>query len=288
MHVTSERRTLPPGTRVARRYVLGRPLGRGGSSIVYAASDPDGRPVAVKVLDPEPEHRATERERLFREARITEQLRHPAIVRVHDSGPLAGGMAYLVMERLDGITLEEHLDGRFWMDLDEARALARVLLDALSAAHDAGVIHRDVKPANLILQGGRPAAPKLIDFGIGRDLGDPRSRVTAPDVVVGTVGYMAPEQLFGDEPTPRTDVYAAGATLYEMLAGRPPHDIDGGDIRDVLGAMVRPPTPLASLRPAIPPALAAGVMRALEKAPRDRFADCRELADACGLEARAA
>lgn len=268
--------------------MLGRPLGRGGSSIVYAAERADGRPCAVKVLDPEPEHRVTERERLFREARITKSLRHPAIVRVHEAGPLAGGKAYLAMERLDGITLESHLDGRFWMDLEEAQALAAILLDALSAAHDAGVVHRDVKPANVFLVRGQPHAPKLIDFGIGRDLGDPRSRVTAPDVVVGTVGYMAPEQLFGDEPTPRTDVYAAGATIYEMLAGRPPHDIGGGEIRDVLGAMIRPPEPLSKLRPAVPRALADGVMRALAKAPRDRFEDCRAFAAACGLQARAA
>ena len=280
------RSTLPPGTVLSDRYRLAEVLGRGGSSTVYAGVDArSGASVAVKVLDPEPAHRSTERERLFREARICAGIQHDGIVRVLDSGPLPDGRAYLVMERLEGRTLACRLEGCFWLPLEEAVPVAAQLLAALEAAHRAGVVHRDVKPDNVFLLGrGDGARVKLIDFGIGRDLGNPASRVTEPEVVVGTVGYMAPEQLFGDEPTVGSDVYAAGATLYEMLAGRRPHDVGEGDMRAVLHAMLHPPAPLGELRPAVPPALADGVMRALEKRPNDRWPSCRAMADACGLD----
>lgn len=275
--------TLPPGTCIGDRYLLGPILGRGGSSVVYEAVDQQtGASVAAKVLDPEPEHRFTERERLFREARITAGLDHPGIVDVLDAGPLPDGRAFLVMERLLGHTLAQRLDGCFWMPLEEAVPIATALLSALDAAHRVGVIHRDVKPANVfLLQSG---AVKLIDFGIGRDLGDPASRVTAPDVVVGTLGYMAPEQLFGEDPNASTDVYALGATLYEALAGRLPHGDIGNDMHSVFAAMARAPAPLAELRPALPEPLASGVMKALSKSPRDRPKTCRDLAALCGLE----
>jgi serine/threonine-protein kinase len=281
---------LPPGTWLTDRYVLGRVLGRGGSSTVYAAIDArDAARVAVKVLDPVPERRATERERLFREARLTAGLRHPGVVRVLDSGPLPGGRAFLVMERLEGRTLAERLDECFWLPLEEATAVAAQLLGALEAAHAVGVVHRDVKPANVFLLDGPPSPrAKLVDFGIARDLGDPSSRLTDPDVVVGTVGYMAPEQLFGDEPTAASDVYAAGATLYEMVAGRPPHDVGDGDVRGVLHAMLQPIPHLGELRPACPGALAAGVMRALSRRPDERFPSAAAMARACGLEGRRA
>lgn len=274
---------------LADRYALGEVLGHGGSSIVYEAHDRrTGERVALKVLDPEPEHRATERERLFREARITASLDHVGVVRVLDSGPLPDGCAFLAMERLRGDTLSARMRDCFWLPLDQAIGIAAQLLSALHAAHALGVVHRDVKPDNVFVidapapESGPPRI-KLIDFGIGRDLGDPSSRVTAPDVVVGTVGYMAPEQLFGDDPTPRSDVYAAGATIYEMLGGRPPHRLATHDVREVLMAMSRTPPSLGSLRPALPPRLAEGVMQALERRPDDRHPDCRAMAEACGL-----
>ena len=270
---------------LAGRYALGEVLGHGGSSIVYEAHDQrTGEPVALKVLDPEPQHRATERERLFREARLTASLDHVGVVRVLDSGPLPGGCAFLAMERLAGDTLSARMRDCFWLPVDEAIGIGGQLLSALHAAHALGVIHRDVKPDNVfLLEGSGPLRIKLIDFGIGRDLGDPSSRVTAPDVVVGTVGYMAPEQLFGDDPSPRSDVYAAGATLYQMLSGRPPHEVASGDMRDILVAMTRTPTALAVLRPALPRRLADGVMQALERRPDDRHSDCLAMAEACGL-----
>lgn len=284
----TDRVILPPGTAVAERYVLGEVLGQGGSAIVYDAYDLDTRQeVAVKVLDSEHHRSATERERMFREARLASGISHESIVRVSDAGPLPDGSAYLVMERLAGRTLASRILECFWMPIEEAVAVAAQLLEALQVAHDHGVVHRDVNPSNIHLAEAQGEAPriKLIDFGISRALADPMSRVTEDNVVVGTVGYMAPEQLFGDEPTERSDIYAAGATIYEVLTGRPAHDIGDGEIRAILQSMTRSPAPIRALRPAVPAALAEGVMRALEKSPRDRPASCREMMSLCELDA---
>lgn len=250
---------------------------------MYAGLDSDGADVAIKLLDPEPEHRAVERSRMLREARLTQEMDHPGIVRLMDSGELPDGRAYLVMERLFGRTLADRLLTCFWTPLDEALAIAAQLLSALDSAHGRGVVHRDVNPSNVLLLDGDGVKTKLIDFGIGRDLGNPQSRVTQPDVVVGTLGYMAPEQLFGDDPCVRSDVYGAGATLYEMLTGLPPHDIRQGDVRSVLCAMLAAPEPIAAVRPAVPAPLAEGVMRALSQSPTDRYGSVREMAEDCQL-----
>ncbi|MCZ7681838.1 MAG: serine/threonine protein kinase [Sandaracinaceae bacterium] len=174
------RNALPLGSLVDR-YVLRSMIGRGGTATVYEAEDRrSGERVAVKVLDPErPDAGRTgepERHRMLREARLTSALGHPAIVRVLDAGLLEGGRAFLVMERLAGRTLAQRMDECFWLPLDESRDVAAQLLDALEAAHAAGIVHRDVKPTNVFLleEAPRPRV-KLIDFGIGVDLGDPRA-----------------------------------------------------------------------------------------------------------------
>jgi serine/threonine protein kinase len=277
---------LPPGTWVRDRYVLGEALGRGGTSTVYAALDASRDvEVAVKVLDAE--MLGKDRERMLREAKITAGLGHPGIVRVLDGGLLDAGRAFLVMERLRGRTLADRLDGCFWLPLDEAIAVAGQLLEALEAAHAASVLHRDVKPSNVFVS-DEPLLAKLIDFGIGVDLGDPRSRVTEPDVVVGTLGYLAPEQLFGDDASVRSDLYAAGATIYEMLTGRPPFPVTDGDMRTLLRAMTKTAPPIRELRPSVPEALSEGVTRALSRRASDRHASAIEMRAACGLDALAA
>ena len=280
--------TLRPGRLLAGRYAIRYVLGRGGSSVVYAARDEAGAPVAVKLLDPEPAHRATDRQRMLREARLTRSLDHHGIVRVRDEGELEDGRTFLVMEHLHGRTVADRMNSVFWMPLEEAISVSRQLLDALESAHALGVVHRDVNPANVFLLDGEGVRVKLIDFGIGRDLGNPKSRVTEPDVVCGTLGYMAPEQLFGDDPCVRSDIYSAGATIYEMLTGKAPHDIRTGDVRSVLCAMVEPPLAISALRPAVPRAIAEGVMRALENSPAERHGSAREMAEACELFPRAA
>jgi len=273
---------------LAGRYSIRYVLGRGGSSVVYAARDEDGTDVAVKLLDPEPQHRATERERMLREARLTQSLDHHGIVRVSDGGELDDGRTFLVMEHLRGRTVADRMNSVFWMPIDEALAVSAQLLEALASAHEFGVIHRDVNPANVFLLDGEEVRMKLIDFGIGRDLGNPRSRVTEPNVVCGTIGYMAPEQLFGDDPSVRSDLYSAGATIYEMLTGKAPHDIRTGDVRQVLSKMVEPPLEISELRPAVPAAFADGVMRALRNSPSDRHGSAMEMAEACELTLAAA
>ncbi|MGE0785564.1 MAG: serine/threonine-protein kinase [Sandaracinaceae bacterium] len=271
---------------VAARYRLGEAIGTGGSSVVYEALDEHtGRLVALKILEPASGFAATERERIFREARLAGAIRHESIVEVFDAGPLDGGGAWLAMERLEGETLRSRLAECFWYPLEEGFDIARKLLCALEAAHAHGVVHRDVNPSNVILSDTASGTRlTLIDFGISRTLGDPRSRVTEENVVVGTLGYMAPELLFGDEPTARSDVYSAAATIYEVLSGRPPHVIDEGDVRGVMRALATSPEPLDAIRPAVPTELAAGVMRALSKRPDDRPADCRAMLEACALE----
>jgi eukaryotic-like serine/threonine-protein kinase len=277
---------MRPGVRIAERYEIRSILGRGGTSTVYDAVDRQSeRAVAVKVLDREPDPRRPERQRMLREARLLAQVGHHAIVRVIDGGTLEGDRAYLAMERLYGRTLADRMDDCFWLPLEEATSIAAQVLDALSAAHARAVLHRDVKPANIFVVDQRgPARIKLIDFGIGVDLADPRSRVTEPDVVVGTLGYLAPECLFGEDATVRSDVYAVGATIYEMLSGRKPFDFDGADVRAVLAVMARPIPLLSDLRPALPEALSSGIMRALSRRESERFSSCEEMRRACGLE----
>lgn len=276
------------GTVVAGRYRLEEVLGRGGSSVVYAAHDErEDRVLAVKVLEQAPEHLSKERQRLFREARLAAQIDHENVVRVLEAGWLPGGRGFLAMERLHGETLSSRMEDCFWLPLEEAVELARQLLAAVGAVHAVGVVHRDVNPANVFILDGPSPRVKLIDFGIGRDLGDPWSRVTEPNVVLGTLGYMAPEQLFGDDPSVRTDIYGVGATLYEMLTGRVPHELRGHEVRALLQGMLEPPASVDTLRPAVPADLADGVMRALSRRPDDRHGSCREMAESCDL-ARAA
>jgi serine/threonine-protein kinase len=276
--------SFPLGSRVARRYVLHAILGQGGSATVYEAEDGEsGARIALKILDTE-EHRGPERERMLRESRLTASVGHSGIVRVLDGGPLEQGRAYLAMELLRGETLAQRLDCCFWLPIEEAMSIASQLLEALEAAHAMGVVHRDIKPNNVFLLGRDKPCIKVIDFGIGVDLGDPHSRITEPDIVMGTLGYIAPEQLFGDDATIESDIYGAGATIYEMLAGRPPIAFKDGDVASMMGALAKRPAPLDELRPSIPKELSSGVMRALSHRPTERHRSCREMLHACGLD----
>ncbi|MFK7991919.1 MAG: serine/threonine-protein kinase [Sandaracinaceae bacterium] len=269
---------------VAGRYRLLRELGRGGTATVYAAMDEaSGDEVALKLIhvDDDGLHRA----RLFREARLLKSLQHPGVVRLLDCGGLPDGRAYLVMERLKGQTLRDRMDGCFWLPLEEVKALASSLFSALSAVHQLGVVHRDVKPSNVFL--GADGRVSLFDFGIGRDLGDPGSRLTAPGVVMGTVAYMAPERMFGVDGGPMADVYGVAATLYEALTGRTVYGDLDGHVASMLAAMARGATPILELRPAVCPALASGVMQALHLSPSERPENCRDLAALCSGRAAA-
>jgi serine/threonine-protein kinase len=256
--------------------VLGK-LGQGGMGVVlHARSLADGREVAVKVLAQEVVPGSPDHRRFLVEGRVGARIRSPHVVEVLELRVDARGHAMIVMELVRGPSLEGWLakHGRLAVD-----AAARIGLHAalgLTAAHEAGVLHRDVKPANLLL--APEGVAKVTDFGVAKDLAWTLDSLTKSGVGLGTVAYMAPEQLASARSVDVTaDVYGLGATLYHALAGRPPHVIQAmGDLPRVLQ---EEPPPLASLRPDCPPPLAALVHAMLAKDPWDRPAAMREVAE---------
>ncbi|HEY5950921.1 MAG TPA: serine/threonine-protein kinase, partial [Kofleriaceae bacterium] len=244
------------------RFEARRVLGRGGMGIVIEVLDRDlGREVAVKILAADkrdPTHRA----RFRREANAAAVLRHPNIVTVYDVDPERD---LIVMELVRGESLRARLRRVGKLDVDETRRIATALLDALAAAHDAQIIHRDVKPANILFDDN--GTVKLVDFGIA-SFGD--RDLTATGKQVGTPAYMAPEQLRGRVADVRADIYAVGATLFEMTTGAKLHDSD--HTPDEVNAAVLEATHDSSL--------AAAITRAVAPRPEDRFASARELAEA--------
>ena len=261
---------------IANRYQLGRLLGAGGMARVVAARDLRlDRPVAIKLVPVAGIDRAG-RERFVREARSAAGFAHPDAVAVYDAGE-SDGYLFLVMELVDGSSLAERLAERGRLDVDEALRITRRVLAALGAAHEAGIVHRDVKPANVLL--GAAGEVKLADFGIAKRLGDIAGDVTGSGQFVGTPKYLAPEQVVGERSTPATDVYAVGVVLYEMLAGRPPYDA-GNPVATAIAHRDAPIPDLHRVRPDVPDHLVAAVRRAMAKDPAERFASAEQMAAA--------
>jgi hypothetical protein len=266
----------------AGRIELGDEVGRGGMGVVYRATEVDGdRPLAVKLM------RRTNRndaERFAREAAILEALDHPNIVDHVEHGITGEGEAYLLMEWLDGDSLSARLRaGR--LEIAGAARIAAGLAAALAAAHQHGVIHRDVKPSNVILAGD-PERPVLVDFGVARRVDVDDETLTGTGEVVGTPGYLAPEQIEGGEIDGRADLFALGCVLYEMLAGV--RAFAGAEVIPVMvAALTTEPETLERLRPEVPARLAGLIAALLAKAPGDRpntaaevAAELSEIADA--------
>ena len=258
---------------LAGRYVLERLLGRGGMAMVYAGRDRRlDRQVAVKVVPvavTEPVGRA----RFVREARSAAGLCHPNAVAVFDAGE-ADGYLYIVMELVEGRSLATVLAESEPLDLAQATAIAASVLAALGQAHSAGIVHRDVKPSNIMVSYG--GVVKLLDFGIARRLDDLAGEVTAAGEIVGTPKYLAPEQIEGRPTSPATDVYAVGVVLYEMLAGVAPFNGDS-PVATALAHTTAPVPDVRALRPDVPNGLAMAIGRAMAKDPVDRFADAAEM-----------
>ncbi|WP_437525492.1 protein kinase [Sorangium sp. So ce726] len=264
-----------PGDLLAQRFVIERQAGRGGMGLVYRALDrARGEPVALKLLASEGDR---EEERFAAECRILAGLSHAGIVRFVAQGVTEAGQRWLAMEWLDGEDLAARI-ARAGLGVDDSVALALAAAEALAAAHARGVIHRDIKPSNIFLVGGDPRRIKLIDFGIAR-LSVATSLHTRTGVVMGTPGYLAPEQARGEHADARADVFALGAVLFECLAGRP--TFAGTNILAVLARLLIEPAPrVRELRPDVPPALDALVARMLAKDPAARPASAAEVAAA--------
>ncbi len=271
---------LPPSGRIGR-YVLQAELGRGGMGVVWRAHDPAlGRFVAIKmILGAELDVEA--QERFVREARVSARLRHPGIVGVHDAGVHAG-RPYIAMDYVDGESLEAHfIRGR--IPVRRIATIVRDLAVALAAAHAEGVIHRDVKPQNVLVD--REGRVRLTDFGLARDLASTiaKRQLTMTGEVIGTPAYMAPEQASGvtSIPSPGMDIWAVGAILYRGLTGRPPFDGPTAlaVLQDVIAGQVERPR---ALFPSIPDALDAITMHCLEHEATDRYPSMQRLADDLG------
>ena len=260
---------LEVGAVISGRYRLEARLGAGATAAVWRARDVDlGRVVALKLLlesGVEPELA----NRFEREGTILARLDHPNLVRVLAAGT-DEGRPYLVMELVDGVALDARLDGP--MPVDEAVALVADVAAGLAAAHRSGVVHRDVKPANIVC--GHDGSPRLVDFGIARvsDL----TAMTRANAVLGTATYLSPEQARGEVPGPASDVYALGCVFYLLLTGRPPFQGDS-PVAVAYQQVHDEPVPPSTLRPDVPPWVEAVVLRCLAKAPADRYPTAAEL-----------
>jgi hypothetical protein len=271
-------------TQIGDRYQLGEKVGSGGMSSVYRAFDPTlERWVAIKLMHRDITSDPDQLERFRREARAVAQLNHPHVVTVIDAGE-DDGTPYIVLEYVEGETLKDRIRRMRRLPVSEAVAYAIEIGRALSCAHANRLVHRDIKPQNVLIAGDGRA--KVTDFGIARSL--EAHGLTAAGRVLGTTDYVSPEQALGHDVTQQSDLYSLGIVLYEMLTGEPPFRAD----TQVAVAMkhVKEPLPdVQSLRPEISAALAAVVDRATAKETRNRYATADEmvhdLEEALGIEA---
>ena len=261
-------------------YRLEEELKGGSMSRLFRATDlAANREVVIKVLPPELTSDVMAA-RFRRETRVTSRLRHPNILTVITTG-VRDGLLYYVMPFISGESLRERMDRERLMPIDESIGILRQIAGALAYAHEQGVIHRDIKPENILLQDGQAI---LADFGIASALALPgetaHTRLTRTGMTLGTVGYMAPEQSFGDPVDHRADIYALGVLGHEMLAGAPP--FTGATTQAILAAnLTQPPPRLEYLRAEVPSRIARAIERALRKAPADRFQTAREFGVEC-------
>jgi eukaryotic-like serine/threonine-protein kinase len=265
------------------RYRLEREIGRGGGARVFLATTAGGERVALKVLLPEL-LAGTAAERFLREIRLVRALEHPRIARILDAGE-DGWVVYYAMTFADGPTLRSRLDTGGALAPAELARVADDLLDALGYAHRQGIVHRDVKPENVVLA---PAGAMLLDFGIARAVEQSAGeKLTATGMTVGTAAYMSPEQIRGGAVDHRSDLYAAGCLLYECASGASPfhHANDAVMLRRHL---LDPPPDLRTVRPDAPAELAAAIQRALAKQPDDRWPSAEAMREAIGATRGAA
>ena len=276
-------RSLQPGSVVMGRYTIQKIIGRGGMATVYLAKNQETeRLVALKILDPEISSDPSYVERFRREARAAGRIRSDHVVTIYDLGTDEHGTLVLVMEYLEGQTVQQALrNGR--LPLQRAAILGRQLCEGLAAAHESGVIHRDLKPANLIIERLTGGAEKLkiLDFGISKLAEASSQELTRAGQTLGTLAYMAPEQIRGAVKgnDPRIDLYSAGVSLFLMFTAKRP--IDADDTVQLLQAVLeKPPLTLAQAAGAdFPPAFEAFIAKCLQKDPTRRYQSALEMRD---------
>ncbi|MBA2457416.1 MAG: serine/threonine protein kinase [Gemmatimonadales bacterium] len=275
---------------LAGRYTVERELGRGGMATVFLAHDRAGTPVALKLLHPDL-GTTVGADRFRREIRVAAQLQHPNILSVLDSGvaavPVAGGSVdflWYTMPFIEGENAWERFQREGVLPVEEVARIGRAVAEALGFAHQQGVVHRDIKPDNILLERERVL---VADFGVARAVSEVQEKLTATGMVVGTPTYMSPEQASADrELDGRSDIFALACVLYELLSGLPPFHGPTPQAA-LMRRFTGPPRPL---RPVVqmPEAAEAAILRALARDPGERFATAGEFADAlAGLPPRA-
>jgi serine/threonine protein kinase len=257
-------------------YDVEREIGKGGNARIFLARDPSGQRVALKILHPELLV-SVAADRFLREIRLASQLDHPHIARLLDSGE-RDWLIYYVMSYIEGATLREYLDTSSRLSIPETRRIAGDLLDALAHAHSLGIIHRDVKPANVVVSA---EGAILLDFGIARAVAaSGTDQLTRSGIAVGTSTYMSPEQITAATSIDhRCDLYSVGCLLYECLAGQPPFYHRNEAV--VLQLHLTQSAPdVRTIRSDTPPELAQTIARALSKNPADRWPSAIAMRDA--------
>jgi serine/threonine-protein kinase len=263
---------------LSNRYELGETLGYGGMSEVHRGKDVRlGRDVAVKVLRADLARDPQFQERFRREAQNAAALNHPAIVAVYDTGETRtdyGPLPYIVMEYVDGRTLRDIVKSEGPLPAKRAMEVMADVCAALDFSHRHGIVHRDVKPANIMIT--KTGAVKVMDFGIARAVHDGQAAVTQTAAVIGTAQYLSPEQARGEAVDARSDVYAAGCVLFELLTGEPPFTGDS-PVAVAYQHVREDPKPPSSLNPRVPPSLDAIVLKAMAKGPANRYQSSAEM-----------
>ena len=273
---------LGAGTVIDGRYEIVAPLAEGGMGAVFLARRRLlGDEVAIKIVRADAAKDQGARERFLRESRACAQLRHPNIVSILDYNLDAEGRPYLVMELLNGRSLREEMAARGPLPLDEVQSIIVPLCGALQLAHDQGILHRDLKPGNIVAHdfGGGTKTHKIVDFGLVRDISSDSTRLTGAHQFVGTFSYAAPEQVLGGDMDARSDQYSLAVVVYELLTGRPPFD-EPDPAQLVTALLMKPMVPPSLLREDLPKWVDVVLGRALAKSSRDRYESMTAFANA--------
>jgi len=258
------------------RYQVESEIGRGGNARIFLARDPEGRQVALKILHPELLV-SVAADRFLREIKLASRLSHPHIARLLDSGE-RDWLVYYVMDFVDGQTLRERLDSSRQLSIAETLRIASDLLDALDHAHQQGIIHRDVKPANVVLS---EQGAILLDFGIARAVvASGSDQLTRSGIAVGTSTYMSPEQITAvTDIDHRCDIYSLGCVLYECLGGQAPF-VHRNEAVVLQLHLTQPAPDVRTLRSDTPPELATAIAKAMSKSPNERWRSAAEMREA--------